>query len=264
MSIMNKNLFILFISAIFTLSSCKTAEKQNELKYMQNAEAIAEAAANNNPLTIQKGDELSIFVSAKNMEAVRPFNQNYYNIQTPTTVASNNSEKEYLVNSEGDIDFPVIGKIAAGGKTLEAFREDITTHIKTYLKDPTVTVRLANFRVTVLGEVNRPGQFKISDAETTVLNALGLAGDLTVYGKRDKILLVRNNDGKLSKEYINLLDAGFVNSPYYNLKQGDVIYVSPNQTKEKLSRQDPNTNLYLAIAGTVIGLAGIFITIFKN
>lgn len=261
---MNKNLFILFISVISLLSSCRTAERPNELNYMQNAEAIAESAAFSNPVTIQKGDELSIFVSAKNMEVVRPFNQNYYNIQTPANVAASEEEKTYLVNSEGDIDFPVIGKIRAAGKSLEAFKDDITSKITMYVKEPTVTVRLANFRVTVLGEVNRPGQYKMSDEQTTLLNAIGLAGDLTVYGKRDNILLIRNNDGKLSKEVINLLDTSFINSPYYQLRQGDVIYVSSNATKEKISRQDPNTNLYLAIAGTVIGLAGIFITIFKN
>ncbi|HAH60283.1 MAG TPA: sugar transporter, partial [Bacteroidales bacterium] len=116
----------------------------------------------------------------------------------------------------------------------------------------------------VLGQVTRPGQYTIPEGQTTLLNAIGLAGDLTIYGKRDDILMVRNENGTITKERINLMDANFINSPYFQLKQGDVIYVSANQTKEKISRQDPNTNLYLAIAGTVIGLAGIFITIFKK
>jgi polysaccharide export outer membrane protein len=85
-----------------------------------------------------------------------------------------------------------------------------------------------------------------------------------MYGKREDILVVRNENGVMSKERINLMDANFINSPYFNLKQGDVIYVSANQTKDKISRLDPNTGTYIAIAGTVIGLAGIFITIFKN
>ena len=264
MSIMNKNLFILFISAIFTLSSCKTVEKQGGLNYMQNVEEIAERAAQSTPVTIQKNDQLMIFVSAKNMEVVRPFNQNYYNNQTPGSAATPNSEKQYLVDSEGYISFPVIGQVNTIGKTVESLREELTRKVSLYVKDPTVSVRLANFKVTILGEVNRPGQYIIPEGQTTLLNALGLAGDLTIYGERKNILMVRNVDGRMSKEYINLMASNFIDSPYFQLKQGDVIYVSANQTKEKLSRQDPNTNLYLAIAGTLIGLAGIFITIFKN
>jgi len=93
---------------------------------------------------------------------------------------------------------------------------------------------------------------------------LGLAGDLTMYGKRNDVLLVRNENGQILKERINLMDANFINSPYYELKQNDVIYVSANETKEKTARLNPNTGTYIAIAGTIIGLAGIFITIFKK
>ena len=87
---------------------------------------------------------------------------------------------------------------------------------------------------------------------------------MSIYGKRDNILLVRNENGNITKERINLMDSEFINSPFFTLKQGDVIYVSSNETKEKISRQDPNTGIYIAIAGTIIGLAGIFITIFKK
>lgn len=262
---MNKNLFILFISAFALLASCKTADKPSELNYMQNVEEIAMEAANRSESsTIQKGDQLIIFVSAKNMEVVRPFNQNYYNNQNPGSVSSPNSEKSYLVDSDGNITFPVLGTVSTDGKTVEQLRDELTGKVAVYVKEPTVMVRLANFKVTILGEVNRPGQYTIPEGQTTLLNALGLAGDLTIYGERQNILMVRNVDGKLSKEYINLMDSSFINSPYFQLKQGDVIYVSANHTKEKISRQDPNTNLYLAIAGTIIGLAGIFITIFKN
>ncbi|ACU08388.1 Polysaccharide export outer membrane protein [Flavobacteriaceae bacterium 3519-10] len=262
---MNRNLFILLISAISFLSSCKPQEKTSKLNYMQSVEELAtQAAANNAQSTIQIADQLIIFVSAKNMEVVRPFNQNYYNNQTPGSVSTANSEKTYLVDSEGNISFPVIGKINTVGKSLEQLRNEITTEVSVYVKEPTVALRLANFKVTVLGEVNRPGQYTIPEGQTTLLNALGLAGDLTIYGERENILMVRNTNGSLSKERLNLMDADFINSPFFQLKQGDVIYVSANETKEKLSRQDPNTGIYIAVAGTIIGLAGIFITIFKN
>lgn len=262
---MNKKILISAISAVMLVTSCKTKEMPSELNYMQNVEQMAtETAQKNSSRTIQVGDQLMIFVSAKNMEVVRPFNQGYYTTQNPAATPAPNAEKLYLTDSEGAIDFPVLGRISTTDKTIEDVKSELTQRVSTYVKDPTVTVRLVNFKVTILGEVNRPGQYTVPEGQTTLLNALGLAGDLTIYGKREDILMVRNVDGIITKERINLMDANFVNSPYFQLKQGDVIYVSANQTKEKISRQDPNTNLYLAIAGTLIGLAGIFITIFKN
>lgn len=230
---------------------------------MQNADQIAtDAALKNQFSTIQKGDQLIIFVSAKNMEVVKPFNQNYYDNQAGST-NSQSTEKSYLVDSDGDIDFPVIGKINTTGKTVEDFRNELSNRISYYVKSPTVSVRLVNFKVTILGEVARPGQINIPEGKTTLLNVIGLAGDLTMYAKRDDLLLVRNVDGELVKARINLMDASFINSPYFMLKQNDVIYVSANYNKEKIAKQDPNTNIYIAVAGMVIGLAGIFITIFK-
>ena len=246
------------------VTSCKTADKTSKINYMQNVEQIATDVALQTPSTIQKGDRLIIFVTAQNMEVVRPFNQNYYNNQLPTSVSTPNAEKVYLVDSEGNLSFPVIGNISTNGKTLEDLKSELHNRVSAYVKNPTITVTLANFKVTILGEVNRPGQYSIPEAQTTLLNAIGLAGDLSIYGKRENILLVRNENGNITKERINLMDSEFINSPFFTLKQGDVIYVSSNETKEKISRQDPNTGIYIAIAGTIIGLAGIFITIFKK
>lgn len=247
---MNKNTFVLLFLIILTLTSCKTKEKASELNYMQNVEQVATETSIKNALnTIQKGDQLVIFVSAENMEVVKPFN---------------NAEKVYLVDSEGNIDFPVLGKLSVEGKTLEEFRKEFTGDLTYYIKNPNVSVKLANFKVTFLGEVARPGQISVPEGQTTLLNALGLVGDVTMYAKRDDILLVRNVNGTIEKARINLMDANFINSPYFHLKQNDVIYVSANQNKEKIAHQDPNTGIYMAVAGMVIGLAGIFITIFKN
>lgn len=264
---MNKNILLVFVCALFLLTSCKTKERPSELNYMQNIEeTISTAALQNSVSTIQKGDLLLIFVSAKNMDVVKPFNQGYYSgqMQTPSTTTTGNTEKAYIVDSNGDIDFPVLGKINTINKSLEKLKDELTERTSQYVKDPTVIVKLANFKVTVLGEVARPGQYTIPEANSNLLNAIGLAGDLTMYAKRDDLLLVRNENGVLSKTRINLMNSDFVNSPYFQLKQGDVIYVSGNQTKEKISRLDPNTSVFIAIAGTIIGLAGIFITIFKK
>lgn len=266
---MNKNILVLFGSLLLFVSSCKTKEKVNEFNYLQNQEEIALQTSQQTAVsTIQKGDQLVILVSAKNMEVVKPFNQNYYSSQnsigTSASSSPNATEKTYVVDSEGNIDFPVIGNISTSSKTVEELKNELTNRITAYVKSPTVSVRLANFKVTVLGEVARPGQYTLTDINPTVLNAIGIAGDLTMYGKRDDILLVRNINGVTSKERLNLMDASFISSPFYQLKQGDVIYVAANATKEKASRLDPNTNIYIAVAGTIIGLAGIFITIFKK
>ena len=268
---MKRTTFLLFFGYLTFLTSCKTVDKANELNYMQNEEQIAtEMSITNTRSTIQKGDKLVILVTAKNMDVVKPFNQDYFSSQnsvsstSPASSSNSNTEKTYLVNSDGTIDFPVIGAIETSNKTLEDLSGVLTSRISTYVKNPIVTVKLANFKVTILGEVGKPGQYTLTDINPTILNALGLAGDLTMYGKRDNILIVRNVNGETSKERLNLMDSNFINSPFYNLKQGDVIYVSANKTKEKTARLNPNTNIYIAVAGTIIGLAGIFITIFKK
>ena len=113
----------------------------------------------------------------------------------------------------------------------------------------------------ILGEVNRPGTYNIPEAETTLLGALGMAGDLTIYGNRNDILVLRNSDGTISKERIDLTKADFINSPFFYLKQNDVVIVSPNETKQKVSRLDPNAGIYISVASIVVTILAL---IFKN
>lgn len=265
---MKIKIVLLVLFYLTVVISCKTADKTSKINYMQDVEQYATAASEAMATsTIQKNDQLIIFVTAKDMEVVKPFNQGYYSSQNSISATSSittSSEKGYLVSSEGLIDFPVLGPVDTTGKTLEELRETLIQKISVYVKNPNVTVRLSNFKVTLLGEITRPGQYTISDINPTLLSAIGLAGDLTIYGKRDNVLIVRNVNGQPTKERLNLYDPNFINSPYYQLKQGDVIYISANETKEKVARLDPNTGTYIAIAGTIIGLAGIFITIFKK
>ncbi len=265
---MNKNTYIFFIISLFTLTSCKIKEKASDLNYLQNAEQLAtEVSLKNAQNTLQIGDQINIYVTAKNMDVVKPFNQTYYSSQNtpgvPNSVAQA-TEKNYYVDSNGDIEFPILGKINTTNKTLEQLKEELAQGISAYVKNPTVLVRLANLKVSVLGEVARPNQYLMTEANPTLLNALAAAGDFTMYGKRDDVLVVRNINGEITQQRINFLDANFINSPYFFLKQGDVIYVSATPTKEKVARVNPNTNTYIAVAGMVIGLAGIFITIFKK
>lgn len=273
---MNKNIVLCLIFTLFLLTSCKTKERPSELNYMQNVEHIAtEISIKNTVNTLQNGDQLAIFITAKNMTVVKPFNQNYSSAEssqysTPNTnapaaqILDKSTAPIYLVDTNGEIDFPVLGKLSASGKSLVQFQDEIRDRVSQYVITPSVSIKITNYKVTILGEVNNPGQYTIPDGQSNLLNALGLAGDLTMYAKREDILLVRNENGNLIKKRINLMDANFIHSPFYQLRQNDVIYVSSNATKEKTARLDPNTSTYIAIAGTIIGLAGIFITIFKK
>ncbi|MGA9211885.1 polysaccharide biosynthesis/export family protein [Kaistella sp.] len=239
---------------------------------MQNIEEIAtQEAMRNTKSTLQAGDQLVILITAKDMDVVRPFNQNYSSGEiSQTSVPSGNfpnqgqstiSGPTYIIDSNNQIDFPVLGQLSTAGKTLVAFKDELRDKLTHYIKNPSVNMRVSNYKVTILGEVARPGQYIIPDGQTTLLNVIGLAGDLTMYGKRDDILIVRNENGQIIKDRVNILKADFIQSPYYNLKQGDVIYVAPNKTKEKTSRLDPNTPIYIAVAGIVVTILAL---VFKK
>ncbi|MEN2435674.1 polysaccharide biosynthesis/export family protein [Weeksellaceae bacterium A-14] len=256
-----------FLAMLVFLVSCKTREKEkaSELNYMQNIEQIAiDASVNhykNN--TIQPGDQLAIYIMAKDPRVVAPFNQNYASsdvIQgnanggsnTPSLGQGSITGPMYLVDPDGNISLPYLGVISTTGKNITELRNEIKEKVSRYVIDPSVSIQLANFRVTVLGEVNRQGDYLLPNGKGTIMNALGLAGDLTMYGTRNNVLIVRNENGNITKGYVNLTDANLINSPFYNLKQNDVIIVSANDTKEKTSRLDPNMPMYLSVAGIVV------------
>lgn len=264
-----KSFIIIFSFVLFFLSSCTSKKK---LDYLQNIESVALEASMKNALsTIQPNDQLVIMVTAKDMDVVKPFNQNFSSGQIlqyssasnnlPTQNQVSTSGPTYVVDSNGNIEFPVIGKINTENKTTEELRDILKKEISKYVVNPQVSVKNTNYKITVLGEVNRPGTYNIPDAQTTLLEVLGLAGDLTIYGNRTDVLVVRNIDGVMSKERIDLTKADFINSPYFYLKQNDVIIVSPNETKQKTSRLDPNAGIYISVASIVVTILAL---IFKN
>jgi polysaccharide export outer membrane protein len=264
-----KSFIIIFSFVLFFLSSCSSKKK---LDYLQNIESVAlEASMKNAKSTIQPNDQLVILVTAKDMDVVKPFNQNFSSGQIlQYSLPSNNAPAQsqtsasgptYMVDSQGNIEFPVIGKINTENKTTEELRDILKKEISKYVLNPQVSVRNTNYKITVLGEVNRPGTYNIPDAQTTLLEVLGLAGDLSIYGNREDILVLRNIDGTMTKERIDLTKADFINSPFFYLKQNDVIIVSPNETKQKTSRLDPNTGIYISVASIVVTILAL---IFKN
>ena len=264
-----KSFIIIFSFVLFFLSSCSSKKK---LDYLQNIESVAlEASTKNAISTIQPNDQLVIMVTAKDMDVVKPFNQNFSSGQIlqyssasnnlPTQNQVSTSGPTYIVDSQGNIEFPIIGKINTENKTTEELRDVLKKEISKYVLNPQVSVKNTNYKITVLGEVNKPGTYNIPEAQTTVLEVLGLAGDLTIYGNREDILVLRNIDGTMTKERIDLTKADFINSPYFYLKQNDVIIVSPNETKQKTSRLDPNAGIYISVASIVVTILAL---IFKN
>ncbi len=183
---------------------------------------------------LQKNDILSISVSSLNPEAAKIFNStNLIATQTSSSSGTTTQASGYLIDKEGVIRFPMLGEIKAAEITKKELREKITEQLKRkkLLLDPVVDIRYLNYRVSVLGEVKNPSVLTIPNEKVTILEALGLAGDLTIYAKRDNVLLIRTEDGVKKTRRIDLTSGEIFSSPYYYLKSNDVIYVQPNKSK---------------------------------
>lgn len=263
-----------YIYGALSLAVFSCAPRQ-EINYMKDIENIAlDNSIKNSRSTLQPGDQLVITVSAKDLDVVKPFNQNYSSTATVAqySIASGNAQFQpvptsgptYVVDTDGNIDFPQIGVVDTKGENIETLKTKLAGLISTYVKSPVVDVKLINFKVSVLGEVAKPGTYVIPDGNTTLLQTLGLAGDLTAFGVRNNILIVRNVDGKFSQQRVDITSAQFINSPYYYLKQNDMIYVQPNTVKEKSARVDPNTGLYISVASVIASIALGVLALTRN
>lgn len=253
---MTRFLFLLYISVIaMLLSSCANSKKITYFNNVPDATFKKTEVARETP--IQPNDILSISVSSSNAEASAPYNLQTNNISRATTVTgSNNESGGYLVNTDGTIDFPVLGSIQAAGLTKEQLKTNITNLIlsKKQLLDPIVDIRYLNFEVTVLGEVTKPTVITVPNEKISLLKALGLAGDLTIYGKRDNVLLIREENGEKITRHIDLNSSDFFQSPYYYLKPNDVIYVQPNSAKAATASR---SILYLPIIFSALSVVAI-------
>lgn len=261
---MKKYLLSICLPILLIVSSCKPKQ---EIDYMKNIEKVAiETSQRQYSYTIQPGDQLVITILAKDNEVAKPFNQNYYSTDMSqyTTMPTRNASVEptYLVDSNSTIDFPILGSLSTKDKSVEQFRTELKERLAKYIKNPGVNIRTVNYKVTVLGEVNKTGTFVLPEGQpTTLLNVIGLAGDLTIFGQRKNVLLIRNVDGVTTKHYIDLTDAEFMNSPEYYVKQNDVIYVSPNQARKSSSSYGPQTTVWISIASVILGVLAL---VFRN
>lgn len=240
---------------------------QKRMTYMRDADA-AKAEALNAAFTskshtvIRNGDALTIFVSALDMEAVTPYNLPTVIYAAPgsRTVQTTPMLQYYIVDEKGDVTMPVLGAIHVAGLTRVEAQEAIRALLETQVVNPSVQVNLINAKVSVLGEVNRPGYVGMSGDRLTILEALAAAGDLTPYGKRDDVLVTREVDGKLEMARVDLRSADLYNSPFFYLQQNDVIYVSPNKVRVVSST---NAGLWVSIVGTLASTAAVVVTVVK-
>jgi polysaccharide biosynthesis/export protein len=253
--------WLCFILALLFFSSC-ASRKGFPVNYMENVNDTVIPIKNKivSP-TIMRNDILSIRVYSMSVD---PATDIPYNIpESALAQNSNGVGVGFLVDQEGDIEYPRIGKLKAAGLTKEELAEVIKTHLQTQLKQPSVMVRFLNFRVSVLGEVNGPGTFTVASERVTVLEALGLAGDITEFGKRDNIKVMRETtDGQREIGTINLTNSDMFNSPFFQLQQNDVVFVDQSERRQKLQNQQQILQ-QIGIATGIITILALVLNFLK-
>ena len=264
---MSKKVIVCLI-AIFIFASCQSYKK---VPYLQDAEVVEQAVQQENlyDAKIMPKDLLTIVVSCTSPELAAPFN---LTVASPANVAISNINtttqpvlQTYLVDNQGMIDFPVLGKLKLGGLTKNEAEQLIVEKLKPYIKEvPIVTVRMVNYKISVIGEVTRPGTFTINNEKVNLLEALAMAGDMTVWGLRDNVKLIREDaEGKQQIITLDLNKAETILSPYYWLQQNDIVYVTPNKAKARNSDIGNSTSLWFSATSILVSLASLLVTIFR-
>lgn len=254
-----RRLKLFLLAGVIAMTSCTSYKK---VYYLQNSAQIDTTTVTEfYDARIQPKDMLTITVSSEKPEAAIPFN-----LTIPTALNSGNGAnrsltsqptlQNYLVDNEGYIDFPILGKIHVAGMTKGELEEYVKEHIKSnFTTAPIVTVRMSNYKVTVLGEVNSPGVKTIANEKVNVLEAVAMAGDLTIYGQRDGVKLVRENlDGTKQIIPLDLNDANLIYSPYYYLQQNDILYVEPNKAKARNSDVSSMTSMWFSATSLLMAV----------
>lgn len=258
---------IVILTFVLLLNGCSSAK---QVAYFQNIDSISLAASKGlYDAHIMPKDQLTITVTTTDPDAAKPFN-----LAVESTVGAggklgggSGSLLPYLVNNDGNIEFPVVGTLHVAGLTRTECEQLIKSKIKPFLaegENPVVVVQMSSFRVTVAGEVTSPTVVSVTNEKMSILEALAQAGDLSIYGRRDNVLLIREGlDGKKEAHRLNLNDANIINSPYYYVQQNDYIYVEPNGVKAKNSAIGQSTTLWFSFVGIVTSIASLVVSIVR-
>lgn len=264
---MRKFSYVYICLFIALLASCSTSK---EVTYLQDVDSYTtqalEQTAGIPDQIIMPGDMIDITILATDRTSVQPFNRRI--VETGVVSANSQNAEEvnyYLVDNTGNINMPVLGRIYVQGMTKTQLEDYVRDQIypKYILEKPSVTVRFKNFRISVLGDVVKPNSYIIPNERVNVLEAIALAGDLNITGRRDNVLLIRTNvDGSRTTTRLNLNDKDIIMSPYFYLQQNDVLYVEPNSSKAATATVVPPTaSLIISITGTAISAASLIMTI---
>jgi polysaccharide export outer membrane protein len=260
MSLPKCKFFLLAFLLIIQISSC-TVSQQSTTYFSGSGDTTLILKTDDVEPIIQKNDILSIYISSLNPEASAVFNAPNLLATSSSTTSGSSSAGGYLVNTEGNIQLPILGTIKASGITKKQLKADITNLIldKKLLIDPIITIRHLNYEVTVIGEVGKPIVINVPNEKISLLKALGLAGDITVYGKKDNVMLVREVEGKRKVKRIDLNDKSFLSSNYYYLQPNDIVYVEAN--KWKVIKANRNQQLLPSILSGLSIIALVITTI---
>jgi polysaccharide export outer membrane protein len=245
----------LFIAVLMTFISCGS---RKQMVYLQQDSTQINTLYEQYVPKIQINDILTVVVTAADPKVTAPFNP-------VSSMMSNNLSQSvdmvlrptYTVDGQGDITLPMLGKVHVAGLTRVQAIEKLRVDLSQYIKDPGVNMNFNNFRISVLGEVARPGSFIMPTERVTVLEALGMAGDLTIRGVRERVMLIREVDGQKTMHCLDLTKQNTLNSPYYYLAQNDVIYVEPNKAQINNSKLGANTNIIISIASLLITVISV-------
>ncbi len=245
---------LLSLIAILVLSSCAS---KKDIVYFQNAsdyETIRSSNTHTNKFKID--DVLSIHVSTLDPQASLPFNL----FKGAEEGGIRPEQVDYIIDKNGEIDFPVVGAVKIAGLSPEETKVLLKEKLSEYLKNPIINIRLKNFTITVLGEVNRPGTYEVVGEQITVLEAIGLANDLTIKGRRDNVMVIRDFNGTKVYNRVNLTRKEALNSPVYYLTQNDVVYVEPNKSAVTSSALDNRATIWVSIASVLITSTTLILT----
>lgn len=261
-----KKLYLLFFLLPFVLTGCSSYEKS---LYLQNDAVINQSTQGQlYDFRIMPKDILTILVSTTDPATSAPFYRRIGQEKgaQPIQQGMQNAELlDYLVDNEGQIDFPVLGKIKVSGMTTRECEAVIREKLKSYLNEiPNVTVRSSNYKFSVLGEVNKPGTYTVKDEKVTIFEAIAQAGDMTLFSIRDDVQLLReDSEGRRQVVHLNLNDANITQSPYFYLQQNDVIYVKPTKAKVRTNTFNSNASMWITILSVLTSISTLVIAITK-
>ncbi len=232
---------VLILVSALALFSCVNKKK---IIYFQGDKAIASDTTKKHSPLLKIDDLLMITVMSMDAEATKPFNLSTYGANQNSlnsTANSNTGPKGYLIDENGEIAFPVIGKIKLAGLNRTRACDLIKEKLKDYLKDPIVHIEIQNFNITILGDVSRPGNYTVNHERITLIEAIGMAGDLNISGLRKNVLVIRDNNGIKTETRVDLTNKELFNSPVFYLQQNDIVYVEQNRPKKNTAAINPTS-----------------------